>query len=202
MLLKVKTYPFTYSQLCVTQLLPRQSKLHSPRLVFVPQLRDISITVIPQKLQKCPNTPRFFLPFSSLAILASLSSLCVIPTALCIISAILSKSSGCIPRVVIAGDPVSRPPDFSADLSPGTVFLFDVRLTRSKTRSSRAPSMPQSQRSIRMRWLSVPPETRLYPNPPWPFSSLCASAFALSKTCCWQALNSSVRACARATQER
>jgi hypothetical protein len=118
MLLKVKTYPFTYSQLCVTQLLPRQSKLHSPRLVFVPQLRDISITVIPQKLQKCPNTPRFFLPFSSLAILASLSSLCVIPTALCIISAILSKSSGCIPRVVIAGDQIHRPPGFSADLSP------------------------------------------------------------------------------------
>uniref|UniRef100_A0A6B0UUH1 Uncharacterized protein n=1 Tax=Ixodes ricinus TaxID=34613 RepID=A0A6B0UUH1_IXORI len=96
---------------------------------------------------------------------------------------------------VSAGAPRRIPPGTRADLSPGQVFLLAVRLHSFMTDSSRAPSRPLGRRSSRSRWLSVPPDTTVYP-----FASKAVTmALAFFKTCSWYARNWGVVACFSAT---
>merc|ERR1712078_658509 len=74
-------------------------------------------------------------------------------------SATFSKSASWKPREVRAGVPMRMPPGTRALVSPGTVFLFTAMCAISMMRSARAPSTPLGRRSIRQRWLLVPPET-------------------------------------------
>lgn len=48
-------------------------------------------------------------------------------------SATRRKSASVKPRVVSAGEPMRTPPGTTADLSPGTLFLFSVMAAMSST---------------------------------------------------------------------
>lgn len=63
------------------------------------------------------------------------------------------------PRVVNDGLPNLNPCGVKALLSPGTVFLLTKRRDKLQTASTLAPSISYFLRSIKRRWLSVPPET-------------------------------------------
>ena len=104
-----------------------------------------------------------------------------ISTPLWMRSATRVKSSSSMPRVVMAGAPMRMPPGMSAEVSRGTLFLLRVMCARSRMRSTLAPSMPLGRRSQRMRWLSVPPETRVYPSS----VSRLARAAQFLTTCFW-----------------
>jgi len=65
-----------------------------------------------------------------------------------------------MPRVVTAGVPMRRPEAmYGLRVSKGTVFLLTVMPARPSQRSAFLPEMKSAPRSIRKRWLSVPPET-------------------------------------------
>ena len=70
-----------------------------------------------------------------------------------------SKSLVSSPLVVKAGLPNLSPCGVKALLSPGTVFLFTNKRDKLHTASTLAPSIYYFLKSIRRRWLSVPPET-------------------------------------------
>ena len=61
--------------------------------------------------------------------------------------------------------------------------------------STRAPSMPFGLKSHKIKWLSVPPEDKLYPNS----VSFFAKALQFEHTCFWYSLNSGVFATFNAT---
>src|SRR3972149_9640005 len=68
------------------------------------------------------------------------------------------------PRVVTAGVPMRIPLVTNGDLgSLGTLFLLTVILAAPSAASASFPVMPLPIRSTRKRWLSVPPDTILYP---------------------------------------
>mmetsp|Transcript_5467 Transcript_5467/g.19949 ORF Transcript_5467/g.19949 Transcript_5467/m.19949 type:complete len:216 (-) Transcript_5467:845-1492(-) len=110
-------------------------------------------------------------------------------------SATATKSCSTKPRVVMAGAPMRMPPGTTAERSPGTEFLLRVMAARSSTASTRAPSRPLGRRSSSTRWLSVPPETNVYPSS----SSRAASAWLLLTTCCWYTAKAGSEACLSAT---
>jgi len=97
-------------------------------------------------------------------------------------SAIRSISGSAIPRVVTAGVP-SRRPEGSEGFrgSRGTAFAFVVIPARSRARAAAFPGTPLDVRSTRIRWVSVPPETRSNPR------SRSAQARALAFATTWRA---------------
>src|SRR5436305_2512886 len=84
-----------------------------------------------------------------------------------------------IPWVVTLGVP-TRMPEAMVGLSGsyGMAFLFRVIRAASQRSSASRPVMPNSRRSIRARWVSVPPDTGRIPCAANP----CASARALATT--------------------
>ena len=80
---------------------------------------------------------------------------------------------------VSAAVPMRIPPGESADMSPGTEFLLSDILTRSHRASTLLPVIQRGLRSMRMRWLSVPPVASLYPRS----RSDLARVLALITTC-------------------
>ena len=81
-------------------------------------------------------------------------------------STINSMSFSTSPREVIAGVPTLIPEVWKGDLeSNGTIFLFTVMSARTSSFSATFPVRSGNfvRRSMSMRWLSVPPETTLYP---------------------------------------
>jgi hypothetical protein len=78
--------------------------------------------------------------------------------------AICSISGSLIPQVVTAGVPGRMPLVTNGDwVSFGTVFLFSVMPAASSAFSATFPVTFLLRRSISIRWLSVPPDTRLKP---------------------------------------
>mmetsp|Transcript_7177 Transcript_7177/g.12489 ORF Transcript_7177/g.12489 Transcript_7177/m.12489 type:complete len:210 (+) Transcript_7177:160-789(+) len=107
-------------------------------------------------------------------------------------SATFAKSSSVNPREVRAGAPIRIPPGVKAEVSPGIVFLFVAMQASSRTRSTRAPSIPRDDfRSTKTKWLSVPPLTRAYPN----LLSSSAKRALFFRTCFWYSTKSAVLAC-------
>mmetsp|Transcript_68187 Transcript_68187/g.184193 ORF Transcript_68187/g.184193 Transcript_68187/m.184193 type:complete len:239 (+) Transcript_68187:538-1254(+) len=106
-----------------------------------------------------------------------------------------TKSASMSPRDVIAGVPTRRPLGFIALLSPGIVFLFSTIEDASHTVSDFDPLTPLDLRSMRSKWLSVPPDT-MSNALPWSDSP---SAFAFFITCSWYWRNSGDMPCFRAT---
>lgn len=105
---------------------------------------------------------------------ASLKSFSLVPLAFLLIALTIStyrstnfiistKSASLAPRVVMAGAPILIPDGTKALLSPGTVFLLIVREISFAKASNRPPSVFLELRSTVKRWLSVPPDTTLYP---------------------------------------
>ena len=88
--------------------------------------------------------------------------------------------------MVIAGVPTLKPDGNKADLSPGTVFLLAAMLALSNTASTLAPSMFLDLKSTKIKWVSVPPETKVKP---LDCNSLAKLA-ALATTSFWYSLNS------------
>ena len=98
-----------------------------------------------------------------------------------IASAIRSISSAFMPLVVTAAVPSLTPLVTNGDCgSFGIVFLLAVIFASSNHASTYFPVNPLSTRSTNIKWLSVPPLTRLKPSA----INASASAFALFTTCC------------------
>mmetsp|Transcript_13536 Transcript_13536/g.39232 ORF Transcript_13536/g.39232 Transcript_13536/m.39232 type:complete len:233 (+) Transcript_13536:84-782(+) len=105
-------------------------------------------------------------------------------------AAICLKSPSPRPLEVIAGAPIRTPPGVIADTSPTTAFLFSVMWQRSHAFSIFDPVTPSGRKSHRIKWLSVPPVTKLYP-----FATKAApSAREFLTTCSWYSLNLGVAA--------
>ena len=101
-----------------------------------------------------------------------------------------------IPRVVTAGVPIRKPLGFSGGaVSPGIELLFVTIPARSSAFASFLPGIFLFLKSIKIKWLSVPPETRLNP-----YSIIFSASFlAFATTCLAYTTNSGVLASVRAT---
>ena len=91
--------------------------------------------------------------------------------------------------------PMRIPPGLKADLSPGTVFLSNAMHASSNTRSARAPSIPLAFKFTSIRWLSVPPDTHLYPDT----INAATSVEAFHRACSWYFTKSGALAILSAT---
>jgi len=83
------------------------------------------------------------------------------PVAWSINSAIWANSLTSKPRLVIGTEPILKPDGTNADLSFGTVFLFAYIPINSNRASILAPSIYLDFIFTSIKWLSVPPETRV-----------------------------------------
>ena len=117
-------------------------------------------------------------PISAAVRASSASSSCALTTS-SIQPATRGMSDSVRPRVVMAAVP-SRRPDGSKGLrvSKGTVLWFSSTPAASSALAAGLPATPLFVSSMRMRWVSVPPETRSNPRS----SSASASAPALATT--------------------
>ena len=101
-----------------------------------------------------------------------------------IISTITGISASFSPRVVIAGVPTRKPEvENGVRVSKGTIFLLIVISARTSVFSAFLPVRSGNlvRKSISIQWLSVPPDTTLYP------LSIKAFAIALAFFCIWTA---------------
>jgi hypothetical protein len=86
-------------------------------------------------------------------------------------------SPALMPWVVTAGVPTRRPEPIAGGCgSNGIAFLFSVIFAASQRFSASRPVTPTSRRSIRARWVSVPPDTGRIPSAASPSASACAFA--------------------------
>ncbi len=107
-------------------------------------------------------------------------SLSMLFTTSLIMSAICFACGSFIPLVVIAGVPILRPLGLNGGAgSFGTVLQFVAIRALSRAFASFLPGTFLFLRSMRMRWLSLPPETRLKPCS----SSLSASVLEFLTIC-------------------
>jgi len=105
-------------------------------------------------------------------------------------------SSGPMPRLVTDGVPMRSPDGLAGGRgSNGTALKFSSSPARSRAFAVGLPRTSLFVRSIRMRWLSVPPETRSNPRA----SSSSASTFAFATTSAAYERNSGVAASFSAT---
>ena len=105
-------------------------------------------------------------------------------------------STGCIPRVVMAGVPIRMPPVTVGGVSSyGTSFLLTFMPTDSRTSCASLPVIPVGLRSTRNRCVSVPPVT--IRNPSEAILSHKARQFATILS--WYSLNSGLIASLKQT---